>query len=264
METQTKNGSRPAALVTGASRGIGRAIAVRLARDGYGVAVNYHSNSAAADEVVAEIEATGGQAIAVRGDVGASADREALVRSTVERFGRIDVLVNNAGITSPGRRDLLEATEESFDQVFATNLKGPFFLAQRAAVEMIGLSQQGVISGGTIVNVSSISAFAVSTNRADYCMAKAAMQMMTWLLADRLAESGIRVYEICPGVIESDMTAPVKEKYDWLIAEGLSPIRRWGTPDDVASAVATVVSGAFPFTTGERIHVDGGFHIRRL
>lgn len=254
----------PVALVTGASRGIGRAIALRLASDGYSVAVNYHSSAAAADEVVGQIERLGRQAIALQGDVGNSADRQSLVDRTLERFGRLDVLVNNAGITSPGRKDLLEATEEGWDQVFATNLKGPFFLAQRSARAMIELRQRGAIERGTIVNVSSISAFAVSTNRADYCMAKAAMQMMTWLLADRLAEEAIRVFEICPGVIESDMTAPVKEKYDRLIAEGLSPIRRWGKPEDVAAAVSAVVSDAFPFTTGERIHVDGGFHIRRL
>jgi 3-oxoacyl-[acyl-carrier protein] reductase len=254
----------PVALVTGASRGIGRAIAVRLARDGYRVVVNFHSNAAAAAEVVAEIVASGGEAISVQADVGSAVDREQLVAKTLAHFGRIDVLVNNAGITSPGRRDLLEATEESWDQVFDTNLKGPFFLAQRCARAMIESKEHGAISGGTIVNVSSISAFAASTNRADYCIAKSAMQMMTWLLADRLAGDGIRVFEICPGVIESDMTAPVKEKYDRLIAEGLSPIRRWGQPGDVASAVAAVVSDAFPFSTGERIHVDGGFHIRRL
>jgi 3-oxoacyl-[acyl-carrier protein] reductase len=173
-------------------------------------------------------------------------------------------LVNNAGISSPGRRDVLEATEESWDEVFATNLKGPFFLAQIAARAMIDLIRSGQTQRGTIVNVSSISAYAVSTNRADYCLAKAAMPMMTWLLATRLAEEKIRVYEICPGVIASDMTAPVKEKYDRLIAEGMSPIRRWGEPEDVARAVATVVSDAFPFSTGETINVDGGFHIRRL
>lgn len=254
----------PAALVTGASRGIGRAIALRLAREGLAVAVNYHTNAAAADEVVRQIEAAGAAAIAVQADVASAADRQRLVETTLARFGRLDVLVNNAGITSVGRKDLLEATEESWDTVFATNLKGPFFLAQYAARKMIERIGSGAMAGGTIVNVSSISAYAVSTNRADYCMAKAAMQMMTWLLADRLAEHGIRVYEVCPGVIASDMTAPVKEKYDKLIAEGLSPIRRWGQPEDVAAAVAMLAAGQLPFSTGERINVDGGFHIRRL
>lgn len=254
----------PVALVTGASRGIGRAIAVRLAQDGYAVVVNYHSNLAAAEEVVAQIAAGGGQASACQADIGVAADRQRLVEKTVGAFGRIDLLVNNAGITSVGRKDLLEATEESWDTVFATNLKGPFFLAQLAARHMIAAMSGGKQVRGTIVNVSSISAYAVSTNRADYCMAKAAMQMMTWLLADRLAEHQINVYEVCPGVIASDMTAPVKEKYDRLIAEGMSPIRRWGQPEDVAAAVAMLASGQLPFSTGERINVDGGFHVRRL
>jgi NAD(P)-dependent dehydrogenase (short-subunit alcohol dehydrogenase family) len=256
--------SNSVAIVTGASRGIGRAIAVRLAREGHAVAVNYHSNRQAADETVGEIERAGGQAIAVQADIGSGADRARLVDGTLARFGRLDVLVNNAGITSVGRKDLLEATEESWDAVFATNLKGPFFLAQLAARRMIDLIESAAIPRATIVNVSSISAYAVSTNRADYCMAKAAMQMMTWLFADRLAEHKINVYEVCPGVIASDMTAPVKEKYDRLIADGLSPIRRWGQPDDVAAAVAMLAGGQLPFSTGERINVDGGFHIRRL
>src|SRR5262245_46550509 len=204
--------SNPVAIVTGGSRGIGRAIAVRLAQDGHAMIVNYHSNRNAADEVVRQIEGAGGRAIAVQADIGATTDRARLIDETLARFGRLDVLVNNAGITSVGRKDLLEATEDSWDTVFATNLKGPFFLAQLAARQMIALIDSATIERGTIINVSSISAYAVSTNRADYCMAKAAMQMMTWLLADRLAEHSIRVYEICPGVIASDMTAPVKEK----------------------------------------------------
>lgn len=172
----------------------------------------------------------------LQGNVGLPGGRDSIIARTLEEFGRLDLLVNNAGITSPGRKDLLEATEENWDLVFDTNLKGPFFLAQRAANEMVSLIKAGSIPRGTIVNVSSISAYAVSTNRVDYCIAKAGVQMMTWLLASRLAEERIRVYEICPGVISSDMTAPVTEKYDKLIAEGLSPIRRWGQPEDVARA----------------------------
>jgi len=255
---------KPVALVTGASRGIGRGIALLLGYHGYAVGVNYLRSSEAAAEVVAEIESHGGQAVAIRGDVGLTADRTALVDQLCEQFGRLDVLINNAGITSQGRRDLLEATEESWDLVFDTNLKGPFFLAQAAARRMLEAIDAGRIPRAWIINVSSISAYAVTTNRADYCMAKAAMQMMTWLLASRLAEHRIGVFEVCPGVIESDMTAPVREKYDKLIAEGLAPIRRWGTPDDVARAVLALVSDAFPFSTGDRINVDGGFHMRRL
>jgi NAD(P)-dependent dehydrogenase (short-subunit alcohol dehydrogenase family) len=256
--------NQPVALVTGSSRGIGAAIAKELAAQGHAVVVNYCRSPDAAEEVVRQIEAHQGRAIAVQADVGQAADRQKIVEATLAEFDRLDVLVNNAGITSPGRRDVLEATEENLDLVFSTNLKGPFFLAQLAARVMIEKIRDENLPKGTIINVSSISAYAVSTNRADYCMAKAAMQMMTWLLAARLAEEKIRVYEICPGVIASDMTAPVREKYDRLIAEGLSPIRRWGQPDDVAKAVAAVASDAFPFTTGERISVDGGYHIRQL
>jgi 3-oxoacyl-[acyl-carrier protein] reductase len=254
----------PVALVTGASRGIGRGIATALGHHGHAVVVNYFRSPEAAEEVVAQIVAQGGTAVAVRGDVGLAADRIALVDRTLEHFGRLDVLVNNAGITSQGRRDVLEATEESWDLVFDTNLKGPFFLAQLAARRMIEDRAAGRIPHGRIINVSSISAYAASTNRADYCLAKAALQMMTWLLADRLAEQGIQVFEVCPGVIASDMTAPVKEKYDRLIAQGLTPIRRWGTPEDVARAVVALTTEAFSFSTGDRINVDGGFHIRRL
>jgi len=253
-----------AALVTGGSRGIGRGMCLELGRLGYAVVVNYASRADAAEQVVAEITAAGGTAVAARGNVGADQDRRRLVQTVLQQFGRIDVLVNNAGITSQGRKDLLEATEESWDMVFDTNLKGPFFLAQLAAGEMIRLIEQQKITGGKIVNVSSISAHAVSLNRADYCMSKAAMGMMTKLFAARLAEYGIGVFEICPGVIQTDMTAPVKEKYDRLIAEGLWPIRRWGMPEDIAKALAAIVSDYFPFSTGGRIDVDGGFHIRVL
>lgn len=254
----------PVALVTGSSRGIGRAIAAELARNGHAVVINYLRSADAAEEVVKVAEAAGGRAIAVQGNVGSAADRQGLVQAAIDEFGRLDVLVNNAGITSQGRKDLLEATEESWDLVFDTNLKGPFFLAQSAANCMIDLIAAGQIPKGLIVNISSISAYAVSTNRADYCMAKAAMQMMTWLLADRLAEQKIRVFEICPGVIASDMTAPVREKYDRLIADGLTPIRRWGTGEDVARAVTALTTEAFAFSTGDRFNIDGGFHLRRL
>lgn len=254
----------PVALITGASRGIGRGIALRLAQEGYAVVVNYLRSQEKADELVAEIEACCGSAVAIQADVGVAADRKRLVQESLARFGRLDVLVNNAGITSPGRRDILEATEEGWDEVFATNLKGPFFLAQAAANEMLKLIEAKIMERGTIVNISSISALAVSVNRADYCIAKSALQMMTWLFADRLAPHNINVFEVCPGIIASDMTEPVKQKYDELIAGGLTPIRRWGQPEDVAAAVAALVRGDIPFCTGERIHVDGGFHIRRL
>lgn len=256
------------ALVTGASRGIGRQIAISLAENGYHVVVNYASSPERAEEVVSCCQGTGDgtQAIAVRGDVGVAKDREGLIQTTRDRFGRLDLLVNNAGITSIGRDDLLQAKEENFDRLFAVNLKGPYFLSQLAANWMIeqrtGPEPESFLP--QIVTISSISAYTVSTNRGDYCMAKAALRMMTQLYAVRLAEHGIGVYEVCPGVIASDMTAPVKEKYDRLIEDGLWPIRRWGQPEDVAKAVVAISTGAFPFTTGEAINVDGGFHLRTL
>jgi NAD(P)-dependent dehydrogenase (short-subunit alcohol dehydrogenase family) len=254
----------PVALVTGASRGIGRAIALHLGQAGYAVGVNYLQSQAAASEVVDHIKSNGGPALTLQGDVAKTTDRVRLVHELLARFGRVDLLINNAGITSPGRHDLLEATEESWETVLGTNLKGPFFLSQLVSRKMVKLIAAGSIQRGTIINVSSISAYAVSTNRGDYCIAKAGLRMMTQLYAARLAQERIRVYEVCPGVIESDMTAPVREKYDRLIAEGLSPIRRWGTPEDVARAVVALASDAFPFSTGDCLNVDGGFHIRRL
>jgi NAD(P)-dependent dehydrogenase (short-subunit alcohol dehydrogenase family) len=253
-----------AVLVTGGSRGIGRAICLELARQNCRVAVNYLQREDAANEVVQTITREGGNAIAVGGNVASPEDRCYLLEAAQQAFGRLDVLVNNAGITSLGRKDLLEATEESWDQVLATNLKGPFFLSQAAAHAMIGLIRRQTIPEGKIINISSVSAYAASVDRGDYCVAKAGVAMMTQLFALRLAAERIRVFEICPGVIQSDMTAPVKEKYDRLIAGGLWPIRRWGQPDDVARAVAAVVGDYFPFSTGERINVDGGFHLRQL
>jgi NAD(P)-dependent dehydrogenase (short-subunit alcohol dehydrogenase family) len=254
----------PVAIITGSSRGIGRAIAEDLSRHGYAVVINYLANREAAETVAAGIRSSGGTASLCRADIGSASDRELLVAQAYNDFGRLDLLVNNAGITSPGRADLLDLTEESWERVFATNLKGPFFLAQATARKMVSQIDRQQIERATIINISSISAYATSSNRADYCMAKSAMQMMTWLLADRLADEKIWVYEICPGIIESDMTAPVRDKYDTLIHEGLTPIRRWGKGADVAQAVRSLASGDFPFTTGERLNVDGGFHIRRL
>ena len=255
---------KKAAVVTGASRGIGRATAIRLAEEGFAVAVNFVSNQDAANQVVEEIVQQGGETVAVQASIAEEPDRERIVNAALERFGRIDVLVNNAGITSPGRLDVLEATSQNWDTVFNTNLKGPFFLSQRAAKEMIRLRQSGELEQGTIINVSSISSYAVSANRPDYCIAKAGMAMMTLLFADRLAAETISVYEVCPGVIRSDMTAPVAAKYDRLIEDGMTPIRRWGEPEDVAEVIGRLASAPLPFCTGQRFDVDGGFHIRRL
>jgi 3-oxoacyl-[acyl-carrier protein] reductase len=268
------------AIVTGASRGIGRGIALALGELKWNVVVNYASNAAAAKEVVAAIEAAGGKGLAVQGDIGVKADRERLVDETLAKFSRIDLLVNNAGVAPDVRADILEAGEESFDRLIRINLKGPYFLTQRVAREMVRQRSQKPEARGqkpgaasrneegeyrpAIVTISSISAYTASVNRGDYCIAKAGLGMMTALFAARLAEHGINVYELRPGVIETDMTGPVKAKYDKLIAEGLTPIMRWGRPDDVAKAVVAIAQGFLPFSTGEVINVDGGFHLRRL
>jgi 3-oxoacyl-[acyl-carrier protein] reductase len=251
----------PVALVTGGSRGIGRGICLALSRQGYAVAINYAGNEEAARETQSLL-GPGADALLCQANVGNSADRERLVDEVLARWDRIDVLVNNAGITSVGRLDLLEATESSWDQVMAVNLKGPFFLCQRVAREMI--ARQGSLRDPVLINISSISAYALSTNRGDYCISKAGLGMTTRLWAARLAEHGIRVYEVRPGIIASDMTAASRDQYDPLIAAGLTPIRRWGTPEDVGKAVASLATGALPFSTGDVINIDGGYHVRRF
>jgi NAD(P)-dependent dehydrogenase (short-subunit alcohol dehydrogenase family) len=258
------------ALVTGASRGIGRGIAVELARLGLDVIVNYANHRDAAEETQSEARASsprpGSRIETCRGDVSVAADRESLVAFARERFGRLDLLVNNAGVAPLARVDLLEATEESFDRLIRINLKGPYFLTQLAARWMVDQVARPPCPDyrPAIVNITSVSAYAASPERGDYCVSKAGLAMTTQLYAVRLAEAGIKVYEVRPGVIATDMTAGVKAKYDALIDGGLTPIRRWGTTEDVARAVGAVATGRLPFSTGEVINVDGGFHIRRL
>ncbi len=248
------------ALVTGGSRGIGRGICVELARAGYAVAINYQGNADAARETQALLGAAPN--LLCQADVSVRADRQRLLDAVLARWGRLDVLVNNAGITSVGRLDVLEATEESWDRVLGINLKGAYFLSQLAARAMLRLREQVPDSRPAIVNISSLSAYAVSLQRGDYCISKAGMAMMTQLFALRLAEHGIRVYEVRPGIIDTDMTAAVHDHYTPLLAAGLAPQRRWGTPEDVGRAVAALVTGALPYCTGEVVNIDGGFHIR--
>jgi 3-oxoacyl-[acyl-carrier protein] reductase len=252
------------ALVTGGSRGIGRAVCRQLAADGFDVAVVFRSNGEAADETAEFVRQAGRRAEAIRADVGVTEDRARLVETVRSRFGRCDLLVNNAGAAPKRRNDILQTTEESYDDVMRVNLKGPFFLTQQVAGWMIEQVRGDSERRCRIVNVGSISAFASSTNRAEYCLSKAGIRMMTMLFADRLAEYGIGVFEVQPGIIATDMTAGVKEKYDALIADGLTPIRRWGRPEDVARAVSAVARGDFDFATGQAFHIDGGFHLRRL
>jgi NAD(P)-dependent dehydrogenase (short-subunit alcohol dehydrogenase family) len=255
---------QPVALVTGAARGIGRAIAIRLANDGYAVAINYVSSTQHAEDVRRTITSAGGRAECVRADVSSADERRSLVDAVRERFGRIDLLVNNAGVAPAQRADLLDATEESFTRLIDVNLRGPYFLTQAVAKWMIELRKSSAIPRGRIAFVTSVSAYAASTNRGEYCVSKAGLSMAAQLWAARLAEFDIPVIEIRPGVIATDMTIGVKEKYDKLIADGLLPQQRWGTPADVARAVSAFARGDLDYSTGVAIDVSGGFQMRRL
>jgi 3-oxoacyl-[acyl-carrier protein] reductase len=259
--------AKQVAIVTGGSRGIGRAIAIALGKSGFSVVVNYNKAANAAEEVKAEIEELDSRAHIVQADVSSSDDRKKLVDETLKAFGQIDLLVNNAGVAPDVRADVLEASEESFDRLVNINLKGPYFLTQLVARQMIAQvgNRQSAVGNPKIVNITSISAYTAHTHRGDYGVSKAGLAMMTQVYAARLAEYGINVYEVRPGVIETDMTGPVKAKYDDLIHnKDMTPIKRWGQPDDVARAVLAIAQDYLPFSTGEVLNVDGGFQMRRL
>jgi len=266
----TPEASEPAAvLVTGASRGLGRGVAEALARAGLSVAIHFARNRAAAEETAASCRglatAPGQRFPLVEGDLSRAKDRDALLAATVRELGRLDALVNNAGIAPRVRADLLEATEESFDEVLAVNLKGPYFLTQAVARHFMAQAGTSRLQGGyKVVFVSSMSAHTASVNRGDYCVSKAGLGMAAQLFAARLASDGILVYELRPGIMATDMTAAVRDKYDALIADGLVPQRRWGTPGDVGKVVVSLLLGQFAFSTGAVIPVDGGAHLRRL
>ena len=262
---------RPVAIVTGASRGIGRAIALELAGMGYDITLGHFdftadgkADESAGIETCEKIKSAGAECLAVRADVSSAQDRARLVELTKKTFSRCDMLVNNAGIAPAKRMDLLEATEESFDRVLRVNLKGPYFLTQLVANWMIEQKSARAEGKFRIVNTGSLSAYTCSPARGEYCISKAGIGMMTALYADRLAEYGIGVFEIRPGIIATDMTSTVKDKYDKLIAEGLTPTKRWGQPDAIARAVKAIAEGGLDFSTGQVINVDGGFHLRRL
>jgi 3-oxoacyl-[acyl-carrier protein] reductase len=270
MELLDPNTPPPVALVTGASRGLGRGIAEVLARDGLSVAVHYASNKGAADETVASCRKVARRPeqkfITVGGNVGVAADRARIVAETLAGLGRIDALVNNAGIAPRVRADITSATEEIFDEVIAVNLKGPYFLSQEVVKHWLGPARGDArLAGGfKLIFVSSISAYLTSLNRGEYCISKAGLAMVTKLWAARLATDGVQVFELRPGIMATDMTAGVKDKYDKMIAEGLVPQKRWGTGEDVGLAVSALLKGAFPFSTGDVINVDGGIHLQRL
>lgn len=251
------------AVVTGASRGIGLAIARQLGLDGMNVVMVATGPREKNSQAIADLEAQGITVGYVQADISKHDDRLRIVKEAVELFGRIDVLVNNAGVAPLQRADLLEMTEESFDRVVGINTKGNMFLTQAVARQMIG---QEPLDGrkGVIINISSCSSVVSSVNRGEYCVSKAGISMLTTLYADRLAPEGILVHEVRPGVIDTDMTSTVHGKYNKLIDEGVFPIARWGKPEDVANAVSALASDKFMYTTGNYIDVDGGFHIRRL
>ena len=252
------------ALVTGGSRGIGHGIALQLAEAGFTLAISgrrAHEEVRTAHEAVTRLSPG---SIYVQADVADGAERARLLLSVEEQFGRLDVLVNNAGIAPRSRADILEAQEDSFDELIATNLKGPYFLTQAVAAWMIRQRVHDTSPRHAIINISSISATVASVNRGDYCISKAGITMATRLWAARLAEFGIGVYEVRPGIIESDMTSGVRAKYDALIESGLLLEKRWGTPDDVGRAVRVLAAGDLPYATGAVLIVDGGLTLERL
>ena len=262
---------RPVAIVTGGSRGIGRGIALELARLGYDLMIAHFDfdehgkpDESNAVETRKKAQTLGAKCEAMRIDVGNAADRTRLVKTTKSAFGCCHLLANNAGVAPTKRLDLLEATEVSFDRVMNINLKGPYFQTQMVANWMNEQKKSDPEGTYRIVNTGSISAYTSSPARGEYCISKAAIGMMTMLYADRLAEYGIGVFEVRPGIIKTDMTKVVTARYDKLIAEGITPIKRWGYPEDIGKAVGAIADGRLDFCTGQVINVDGGFHLRRL
>jgi 3-oxoacyl-[acyl-carrier protein] reductase len=261
---------KPVAILSGASRGIGAAIAKEVVTLGYDVVINFFDfkdgqpDDSTAKQTQEEIQTLGGKCEILRGDISSADERQKLVDFAKQKFGRCDLLINNAGVAPAQRLDILEATEQSYDRVMNINLKGPYFLTQLVANWMIEQKKATPEMSFRICSTSSVSAYTSSPARGEYCLSKAGLSMMTKLYADRLAEYEIGVFEIRPGVIMTDMTSVVKDKYDKLIAEGLTPTKRWGYPEDIAKAVGAIAEGRLDFSTGQVINVDGGFHLRRL
>jgi len=252
------------ALITGGSRGIGLGIAIELAKAGFDLAINGMRDEISVKPVLDELRVFGVEVAYFQGDVSEKEDRQRMVDAVLNRFGKMNVLVNNAGIAPPERKDILEATEESFDLVLNTNLRGPYFLTQLVANKMIVSKKQWMDEFFCIINVSSVSAMVASVNRGEYCISKAGIAMATKLWASRLGEFDIPVYEIQPGVIRTDMTAGVQQKYDQLFANGLAIQPRWGTPSDIGKVTVAMATGSMPYSTGQVVLVDGGMTVPRL
>jgi len=257
--------NKPVAVITGASRGIGRAIAISLASEGFDIAAIARSIDSEGMELLGqEVEKRGAEFFPVGFDISCTACQVEVVSNILDRYGRIDFLVNNAGVAPLQRKDLLEMTEESYDRVMNINLRGPVFFAQKIAKEMIWLKQQLTNFRPGIVFITSVSARLSSTNRTEICISKAGLSMATKVFADRLAKEDIRVYEVRPGIIRTDMTIKDKDKYDKFINDGLVPQKRWGVPEDIAKAVASLARGDWDFSTAAIFEVSGGLSIQKL
>ncbi len=252
------------ALITGGSRGIGLGIAKELAKAGFNLAINGVRNEESVHQILSELKSFGVEVIYVQGDISQKSDRKQIFKTVLSEFSRLNVLVNNAGVAPKERKDILEATEESFDYTLNINLKGPYFLTQLFANHMVEMKNKSAEFWGCIINVSSVSATVASINRGEYCISKAGIAMATKLWAARLGEFNIPVYEIQPGIIKTDMTAGVTEKYDRLFADGLTIQQRWGMPGDVGKVAAAMATQMLPYSTGQVVLVDGGMGVQRL
>jgi 3-oxoacyl-[acyl-carrier protein] reductase len=256
---------KPVAVITGASRGIGRAIAVSLASEGFDIAAIARSVDSEGMEILGlEVEKRGAEFFPIGLDISCTGCQKEVVSNILGRYGRIDFLVNNAGVAPLQRNDILDMAEESYDRVMNINLKGPVFFAQKIAREMIWLREQIPCYKPAIVFISSVSAVLSSTNRAEYCISKAGLSMASLIFSDRLSKEGIKVFEVRPGVIQTDMTVKVKDKYDKLIHEGFIPQNRWGLPEDISKAVASIARGDWDFSTGMVFEISGGLNIHKL
>ena len=252
------------ALITGGSRGIGYGIATSLAKQGYNLAINGVREEQEVKEQLDDLKRFNIEVVYCQGNIGNPEEREKIVSQTITHFKVIDLLVNNAGVAPQTRKDILELDEVSYDRLMDINLKGTFFLTQLVAKNMLLAKKKDDDYQGCIITITSMSAEVGSVNRAEYCMSKAALSMMTKLFAIKLAEEDIPVYEVRPGIIRTDMTAGVKEKYDTLIEQGLTLEKRWGTPEDIGQIVVSLAKGDIPYATGQIITADGGLTISRL
>ena len=256
---------KPVAVITGASRGIGRSVSIALATEGYDIAAIARSiDSEGMENLGIEVEKTGCQFFPIGLDIACTGCHNEVVKNILDRYGRMDVLVNNAGVTPQQRDDILDMSEESYDRIMNINLKGPVFFAQKIAKEMIWLKEQLAQYKPVIIFVTSVSSVRSSTNRAEYCVSKAGLTMATTVFADRLSQEGILVFEVRPGIVQTDMTAKIKDKYDKLINEGFVPQKRWGLPEDIGKAVASLARGDWNFSTGMVFEISGGLNIQKL